>query len=167
MTSHMISEWIVTLCGAAVLSTGLVAGVFLAFSDFVMKSLNAASPEVGIEAMQLINRKVYGSLFLALFLGMAPVALFLAVYAFVFLSSAAAAWIISGGLIYVFGSFAVTLVCNVPMNKRLDAMDHSSDEAAAYWQIYYSKWTAWNHVRTVASAVSMGCFFVGFLVLGA
>ena len=54
----------------AVIATGLVAGVFLTFSDFVMRSLAASEAIAGAEAMQEINRKVYGSIFLTLFLGM-------------------------------------------------------------------------------------------------
>lgn len=38
---------------------GLVAGVFLTFSDFVMRSLGAVTPASGIAAIQSINRRVY------------------------------------------------------------------------------------------------------------
>ena len=40
--------------------------VFLTFSDFVMKSLFASQPATGTEAMQIINRKVYHSIFMVL-----------------------------------------------------------------------------------------------------
>ena len=59
--------------GLSGLLMALVAGVFLAFSDFVMRSLSDASPRAGIEAMQIINRKVYSSVFLVWLLGLAPV----------------------------------------------------------------------------------------------
>ena len=39
----------------AVIATGLLAGVFLTFADFIMRSLTSARPK----AMQEINRKVY------------------------------------------------------------------------------------------------------------
>lgn len=161
----MTPLWFIILCGGAFIATGLVAGVFLAFSDFVMKALRATSTAPAIEAMQVINRTVYGSAFLVLLLGLAPVMLFLAMYAFATLSGPAALWVISGGLLYVFGVIAVTMICNVPMNKRLDALDHSSEDAAAYWQIYCSKWTAWNHVRTVASVCAAVCLFVGVVTV--
>ncbi|MGB5213773.1 MAG: hypothetical protein WBN88_09045, partial [Anderseniella sp.] len=66
----MTDDLILIACAAAVVACGLIAGVFLAFSDFVMKALFAASPASGIEAMQLINRKVYGSVFMALLIAM-------------------------------------------------------------------------------------------------
>ena len=43
------------LCQGAVIACALVVGVFLTFSDFVMRSLNWSSPEAGIEVMQSIN----------------------------------------------------------------------------------------------------------------
>ncbi|WP_078569715.1 hypothetical protein [Thioclava sp. F36-7] len=64
---------------AATLATGLVAGVFLTFSDFVMRALGRAELAAGIEAMQMINREVYRSLFATLLLGLAFVSILLAV----------------------------------------------------------------------------------------
>jgi uncharacterized membrane protein len=39
----------------AALGSGLVAGIFFAFSNFVMKALARVSPAQGIAAMQSIN----------------------------------------------------------------------------------------------------------------
>ncbi len=149
----------------SVIACGLIAGVFLAFSDFVMKSLFTAQPAGGIEAMQLINRKVYGSAFLLLLVAMLVVSMVLAFYALIYMTGSAAGWIIAGCALYVIGVFAVTVVFNVPMNQRLDAMDHESTEAASYWTVYASSWTLWNHVRTFASAASAASFLIGCLAL--
>lgn len=148
-----------------VIATALVAGVFLAFSDFVMKGLNAATPTGGMEAMQVINRQVYGSVFLVLLLGLAPVTAGLATYAYHFVPGNAALWITSGAGLYVVGVVLVTMVCNVPMNKELDALDIASASGTAYWEVYGADWTGWNHVRTLCSAASALCFLVGCLVL--
>ena len=59
-----------TIFGGTAVGMALVSGVFLAFSDLVMRSLRRASPTVGIEAMQMINREVYGSAFLVALLGL-------------------------------------------------------------------------------------------------
>lgn len=160
----MLSPWLIIVCGVIVLANGLVAGAFFAFSDFVMKALRNTNPAAAIEAMQVINRKVYGSIFLALFIGLAPVLFAMAVYAALSLTGPAVMWIVAGGAVYVVGVFLVTLLCNVPMNKKLDAMDYTTDEATAYWQTYLSRWTFWNHVRTAASLASMVCFLVGVTV---
>ena len=63
---------------ALALAAALVAGVFLTFSDFVMPSLFAAAPSAGTEAMQIINRKVYRSIFMVLLIGLIPVSALIA-----------------------------------------------------------------------------------------
>lgn len=161
MTSHLI----LVACATAVIGCGLVAGVFLAFSDFVMKSLYAASPAGGVEAMQMINRKVYGSIFLTLLIAMAVASVGLALYAALGMTGPPAVWIIAGCTLYAIGVFLVTVVFNVPMNQRLDAMNHASVETAAYWSTYATSWTLWNHVRTFASAGAAICFLIGCIVL--
>ena len=101
----MPAEIILFVYGLSGLLLALIAGVFLAFSDFVMRSLRAATPSAGIEAMQLINRKVYSSVFLVWLLGMAPVSAALAFYAWGFVEGLAQDWFIAGGVIYVLGTF--------------------------------------------------------------
>ena len=161
----MSLELLLYLFGAAALLSGVVGGVFLSFSDFVMTSLAVARPAVGVEAMQIINRRVYGSLFLVLLLGMAPVSLAVAIYACFQLSGWAAFWLVLGGLSYVIGVFGVTVVCNVPMNKKLDALDYSAPDTQTYWAEYLRNWTRWNHLRTLASVGSAACYLIGCLAL--
>lgn len=148
--------------GLAIIATGLVAGVILAFSDFVMKSLALIPPEAGSEAMQVINRKVYGSIFIALLIGMSVYSVLLGGYAFLRLEGSAATWIIAGSTIYLIGTFLVTVVFNVPMNQKLDVMDHTALSTANYWATYLKNWTFWNHVRTMAPTAAMVCFLVSF-----
>ena len=147
--------------GLAALLIGLVAGVFLAFSDFIMRSLAAVSTQAGVEAMQQINRKVFGSVFLAWLLGMAPVSAGLAGYAWLWIDGPAAGWFIGGGVIFVLGVLGVTMLGNVPMNNRLDTMAPAGAETAEYWSIYATFWTQWNHVRTAASIASAAAFMIG------
>jgi len=63
------------LLHAAILAYGIVPGVFLALSDFIIRSLSRTG---GIEAMQVINREVFRWVFMALFRGLAPVSLLIA-----------------------------------------------------------------------------------------
>ncbi|MEO1224365.1 MAG: anthrone oxygenase family protein [Pseudomonadota bacterium] len=161
----MFADWLLYACFMAAIASGLVAGVFLTFSDFVMRSLIAAHPEGGIEAMQNINRTVYRSVFLALFMAMAPVSVALAIYASLAVTGAAATWIITGAAIYVISVFLITIVCNVPMNRRLDRMDHAARETIDYWRIYGSVWTRWNHVRTIGSLATSVCFVAASIAL--
>ena len=55
----------------AALGSGLIAGVFFAFSTFVMKALARLAPAEGIAAMQSINVVVLNPWFLGAFFGTA------------------------------------------------------------------------------------------------
>ncbi|WP_290889540.1 hypothetical protein [Fischerella sp.] len=63
----------------AALGCGLIAGVFFAFSTFVMSALARLQPAQGIAAFQSINITVYNPWFMGTFLGTAVACLFLAV----------------------------------------------------------------------------------------
>ena len=52
---------------AAALGSGLIGGLFFAFSSFVMKALGRLPPAKGIAAMQEINVVVLNPLFFAAF----------------------------------------------------------------------------------------------------
>lgn len=147
--------------GSSAMVMALVAGVFLAFSDFVMRSLEKASPAAGLEAMQQINREVYSSVFLVWLMGLAPVSAGLAAYAWYAVDGPARNWFIAGALIYLVGTVAVTIFGNVPMNQRLDTMRAMSEDTRQYWDFYAPVWTAWNHIRTGASASAAAAFFIG------
>ena len=150
----MTPQWMLLASEFSVIAFALVAGVFLTFSDFVMRSLAATQPAGGIEAMQLINRKVFRTLFMVLLIGMAVVSPIMAAFAIWQEGGPAVAWIIAAAVTYVIGSFGVTVVFNVPMNERLDRMAHDSAVAAAYWHRYVPAWSFWNTVRTLASAAA-------------
>ena len=147
--------------GASALLMAFVSGVFLAFSDFIMRSLAAATPGAGIEAMQLINRKVLRSVFVVWLLALGPVAMGLGLYAWIAVEGPARAWFIAGTTLYVMGTFMVTILGNVPMNERLDRMAPDAAETRAYWRQYARGWTWWNHLRTVASGGAALALLVG------
>lgn len=153
-------------CGLAVFASALVAGIFLAFSDFIMRSLLAARAEGGIESMQIINREVYRSIFMVLLMGMVPYSVLLTVLAFFVVSGMALYCIAAGALTYILGVVLLTGFCNVPMNQKLDGMDFSSEEAKVYWEEYCLVWTRWNHVRTVCSILASVLFFTACIYLG-
>ena len=114
---------------AATLASALVAGVFLTFSDFVMRSLSRARPAAGIEAMQIINREVYRSQFMVLLVGMAIAAITLAAVGLVLASGPVVLWLLAGAAAYLGGVMAVTVRANAPMNQRLDSQDPHSASA--------------------------------------
>ena len=150
----MLSELFEITLIAATLATGLVAGVFLTFSDFVMRALGRAEPAAAIEAMQMINREVYRSIFMTLLMGLAGVSILLGIAGIFFVGRDMALWLAAAAGSYVVGVMAVTASKNVPMNQRLDQMEHQSTGAQAYWFTYMRAWTRWNHLRWVAALAS-------------
>lgn len=133
---------------------GLVGGVFLAFSSFVMKALAQATAEDGIATMQRINVVVLNPLFLSIFVGTALLACVCIVGALLSWGTLRSTLLLCAGLAYLIGSFGVTVAFNVPRNERLARLPPTSPEAADYWPVYVREWLLWNHVRTAASAVA-------------
>jgi uncharacterized membrane protein len=143
---------------------GLLAGVYFAFSAFIMTSLARIAPVAGIAAMNAINVEIVRSLFMPAFMGTTLTAAILAGLAIFRWSEPGSIAMLAGGLAYVVGMFVVTAVFNVPLNDRLAAIDPSSAEGASLWTRYLRDWTSWNHVRTIASITACTLFIIGIAV---
>lgn len=139
----------------AILGSALIAGVFYAFSTFVMGALKRLPPEQGIAAMQSINLVVINAWFLGIFFGTAVVCL--GVLALLLQGPVSIA-ALSGAVIYLIGCILVTMFFNVPLNDALAEVTADSAESQAVWSHYLTKWVLWNHVRTFASLVASGLF---------
>ena len=148
---------------AALLGSALVAGVFFAFSSFVMGALARLPAAQGIAAMQSINVVVLNRSFLGLFVGTAIVALVVAGLAAFGWGSASAPWYAAGALTYLVGTFAVTGMGNVPLNDRLAGTPAEDAEAVPLWECYLERWTRLNTLRTIAAAAAALMFLIGLL----
>lgn len=150
----------------ALLGSALIAGVFFAFSSFVMKALARLPAAQAIAAMQSINIVVINPAFLGVFMGSALLSLIAVWFALDHWPHPAASWLLSAGITYLVGTFLVTVLRNVPLNDRLAALcatEHASGEA---WQGYLARWTAWNHVRTLAALASVLLYALGLARTG-
>jgi uncharacterized membrane protein len=142
----------------AALGCGLMAGVFFAFSSFVMKALARLSSAQGIAAMQAINVAVINTVFLGALFGTGALCVVLAVGALTGWQTPGAGYLLAGSVLYLAGDVLVTMAFNVPLNRGLAAVEPASAEGAAVWARYLERWTAWNHVRTVAALAAAACF---------
>jgi uncharacterized membrane protein len=129
------------------LGCGVMAGIYFAFSAFIMAALRRAIPAVGIAAMNSINVVILRSPFMPLFWGTTLASVALAAIALSGWNDVAAQAMFAGGAVYVLGMFVCTVVFNVPLNNALQAVDAGSDAALPVWQRYLSQWTRWNHGR--------------------
>ncbi len=155
----MSNTWFFVAIEIAIIACGIVSGVFLTFSDFVMRSLDRAKTSAGVEVMQVINREVFRTVFMVLLLGMSALSPALIGYAYFKLVGPASTLIMTGGVVYIIGVFVVSLVFNVPMNKHLDTLQYANPEAATYWtSTYMPRWTFWNYVRAITAGVAATCF---------
>jgi uncharacterized membrane protein len=144
----------------AALGSGLIGGLFFAFSAFVMSALGRLPPAGGISAMQSINVAVLNPVFFAAFFGTAALSILLAIAAFAGWSGAASLYLLAGSLLYLVGTILVTMVFNVPLNNRLATVSADSAAGTDLWKRYLSDWTVWNHVRTAASLAAAACFMM-------
>lgn len=89
--------------------------------------------------MQEVNRVIVNPVFVLLFAGTGVLAVVAAV-----LDTRA----VVGAVLYVLGSIGLTVVADIPLNNTLDA------DGERVWSRYLSRWTAWNHVRALATTAA-------------
>jgi len=150
----------------ALLGSALVGGIFFAFSSFIMKALAGVPSSEGIGVMQSINVVVLNPSFLGAFMGTAVVSLGAGGLAFAGWGRPFAPFFLGGAILYVVGTFLVTVVGNVPLNDQLAAVSATDPVARDVWEHYLSRWTMWNHVRTAAGMVAALLFTLGLMQNG-
>jgi uncharacterized membrane protein len=146
------------------LGCGMLAGLYFAFSAFIMTSLERIPQAAGVAAMQSINKVILGSAFMPVFWGTTLASLALAVVGMLRWDEPGAAALLAGGAIYVTGMFVVTVVFNVPLNNALDAVDPASAQAGTVWAGYLRDWTFWNSVRTLACLAASALFIYAIAI---
>lgn len=152
MTVLALTLTIVTLALA-----GAMAGFFYAYSMSVMWAFDATDPKAAIAAMQSINVVVRNAIFFPAFFGTPVVALVAAGLWWKLGAGQVALLLALAALVYLVGTFLLTIAANVPMNEALAIATIPTDPEAArtLWQRYSGPWTLWNHVRTLASFATL------------
>ena len=107
------------------IGAGVVGGVFFAFSSFVMKALAQLPANQGVAAMQRINVVVLNPLFLGVFLGTALLAVAGVVLSVLTWSTPRSVLLLASSLLYLIGTFLVTMAFNVPRNESLARLNPS------------------------------------------
>lgn len=149
---------------ATALGCGLVAGVFFAFSAFVMPALARLEPRNGIAAMQAINVTAVMPAFMTAFMGTALACVASIAVSVAQWSEDYAPYLLAGAVLYLVGAIGVTGGFHVPRNDALAALDARAPEADRQWVRYQRAWTAGNHVRAAAALVAAGMMVVAIRV---
>jgi uncharacterized membrane protein len=103
---------------ATALGCGLVAGVFFAFSSFVMPALKRLPPAHGIAAMQSINKLAVTPAFMTALFGTAVACLGLAAWAVISMGERPAALVLAGSALYLVGAIGVTIARKRPAQRQ-------------------------------------------------
>jgi uncharacterized membrane protein len=150
--------WLGILTFGTALGCGLVAGVFFAFSTFVMPALARLPAPQGIAAMQSINIAAITPSFMVALFGTGASSLLVAGGSLRSSAPAGHWYLLAGSVLYVAGTILVTIAFNVPRNTALARVDPAGAEGAVVWAGYLSGWTAWNHVRALSALAAAAMF---------
>jgi len=143
---------------AATITTGLIAGLFFAFTYSVMPGLAQTTDRTFVEAMQRINVAIVNGWFLSCFLG--ALVFGIVATAFNFGNGAVFGWALAGTVCYV-ATLIITVRFNIPLNDALPAA--VPDDPGAIRRQFEAPWIRWNLLRVVTSLGAFGCL-VGALV---
>lgn len=146
----MIDGYPRALTVIAAVGAGVSAGVFFAFSTFVMKALGRLPTAQAISAMKAINKAAPTPLFMLALFGTAALCIALSVVALRHLDERWAVYLLAASALYL-ACIVLTIIYHVPRNNALALVDPSSPGAAHAWAHYLQPWTAWNHVRTITA----------------
>lgn len=147
-------------------TTALMAGVFFAFSCSVNLGLGRLSDAAYLAAFQSINRAIQNPVFLICFLG-APVLLPLSVWLHYHQPLSVRFWfLLAATLVYLVGTFGVTVFGNIPLNNQLDSfplLSASADEITRQRAQFEGPWNRLNTVRTLSSALAVILLIIAYL----
>ncbi|GAB3312164.1 DUF1772 domain-containing protein [Geodermatophilus aquaeductus] len=133
---------------AAALGSAVVAGVFAAFSGFVVRGLAALPPATGAAAMRAVNVTALRPPLMTALFGTA--ALCVAAVVAVLAGEGPVLPVLAGAVAYLAGAVLVTAAANVPLNEELRRSVPGTPDGDAVWARYLRVWTRWNTVRALA-----------------
>lgn len=132
----MFARFLFFLTFAAAIGCGLNAGIFFAFSTFVMPALARLRSNQGIAAMQLMNITAINPLFMLVLFGTAVACIFLMIMLLLKWNQPGAAHLLVGSLLYLVGAIGVTISFNVPLNEALAIAKPDSTDGTTLWARY-------------------------------
>jgi uncharacterized membrane protein len=117
--------------------------------------------------MQSINRAIQNPVFFAAFFG-APILLLLSVFLHYTQPLPAQFWfLLAATIIYLTGTFGVTVSGNVPLNNTLDRFDlqkSSEAEIAVQRNHFEARWNNLNTIRAVSSTLALILIVIACLI---
>lgn len=135
--------------------TFLLAGVFFGYVTSVNGGLSRLKNSEYIKAMQSINIVIINPFFMSVFIGSV---ILLPLITFINRNdSDKFAVLLIASVIYIFGSFILTIAGNIPLNEELAKIDlskSSEDELQSARNKFEKPWNNLHFIRTIASIIS-------------
>jgi uncharacterized membrane protein len=144
---------------AAMMTVGLMAGVFGLYAHAIMPGLAKTDDRTFVGAFQAIDKAIINPVFMPTFIGALVLTGLAAVLHLREEGREVLPWIVAAFVLYL-AAFVITFGVHVPLNNALKAAgdpDRIADLAAAREQFHEARWAAWNMVRAVTSTVALGC----------
>ena len=141
---------------AAVILTGLSAGLFFAWSISVIPGTQKVLDTTYLHTMQSINRAILNPLFFLVFFGSLLCLSIASIFEF-HSSKLVFGLILTSSIFYLAGTVGVTALGNVPLNNQLDALNLSQlsmESLAAFRKYYETKWNRLHQIRTAFAVVA-------------
>jgi uncharacterized membrane protein len=150
--------------------TALIIGLYFGYSVSVNGGLHRLNDSEYVRAMQSIKAVIQNPLFFASFIGpvvLLPLAAFL--HTNTNTNPMQFALLLASSVVYIAGSFGITIAGNVPLNERLakfDASKSSGNEIAQARPGFEKRWNRLHTIRTIASIAATVLIFVACLYPG-
>ncbi|MFA6151890.1 MAG: DUF1772 domain-containing protein [Chitinophagaceae bacterium] len=138
-----------------ILFSGLVAGLFYAYSCSVNPGLNALNDVEYLKAMQSINGAIQNPYFFCSFMGLPLV--FPLCYWQTYGSGTSFYLIMEAAIIYFIFVFCITIFGNVPLNNMLESFkinEANNEQIASTRRAFEKPWNQFHLIRTLASVIS-------------
>jgi uncharacterized membrane protein len=152
----------------AVLTTGLMAGVFQLYAHTVMPGLGRTDDRTFVGAFQAIDRAIINPLFLSAFLGAMVFTMLATAFSLPGGSRTMLPWLLAASALYLV-VLVITFRVNLPLNDALKAagLPAGGAELAAIREAFdEGRWARWNTVRAVASTAAFGCLTWALVLYG-
>lgn len=144
----------------ATMTTGLLAGFFVNWSNVVMPGLSNVDDRTFVVAFQELDAAITNPLFLGV--GYMGALLFTGLAVVLHLRAGQRPVLVWAGaaLVCCLVVYGITFGVHEPLNEKLRTATEpgsTADFAALRAQLDETMWTAWNTVRAVAATIGFGC----------
>jgi uncharacterized membrane protein len=152
----------------AVVTMGIMAGVFQLYSYTIMPGLGTTDDRTFVGAFQSMDRAILNPLFLSTFLGafvLTGLATGLSLRAG---SRPMLPWLVAALVLYL-AVLVITFRVNVPLNDMIKAAgspDDRTELAEVRERFTEALWSRWNHVRAIATTAAFGCLAWSLVLFG-